>query len=665
MLSKCRSSSIPAVHFKRPLPFPLTHRPVSFQTNTNAPNHADPFHQTSSSFSPSRLGAFTQVHESTHFNDPHSAHSFCSNALKVSAKMGFLREGKQLHGHVVKLGLYNVQSLQIQILNVYVKCKDFNNAQRLFGEMRKRNVVAWNTLISGLVNCWGNYESKLYLGFSYFRRMLLEAVGPDDITFNGLLRVCIDLNDVEIGRQLHCFVVKLGFGSNCFVGSALVDLYAKHGLVEDARCAFDFVLYRDLVLWNVMVYCYASNSLAKGAFGVFNLMRLEGVKGDEFTFSSLLSSCRTLGSCKPGKQIHGIIIREAFDSDVLVSSALVDMYAKNDDIGDASKAFDAMSIRNVVSWTTIIVGCGLHGKEKEAIGLLREMFREHLYPDELTLASIVSSCGNVSSASELMQVHAYMVKFGFHFFSSIVNSLITAYSKCGSISSASKCFNLVVEPDLVTWTSLICAYAFHGLAEEATEVFEKMLAYDIMPDQIAFLAVLSACSHGGLIQKGLHYFKLMSNDYQNFPDSEHYTCLIDLLGRAGLLDEAFMALTTMPIEPDPSALGAFMGACKVHGNIELAKWAAEKLFALEPNKPVNYTLMSNIYSSQGHWGEVSRVRKMMRHSCVYKAPGCSWVEIGGGICTFVSGDESHPQAPEVYAMLGLLLRLMKEKSLCL
>ncbi|CAL2241811.1 unnamed protein product [Prunus armeniaca] len=623
MFSKCRSSSIPAVHFKRPLPFPLTHRPVSFQTITNAPNHADPFHQTSSSFSPSRLGAFTQVPQSTHFNDPHSAHSFCSNALKVSAKMGFLREGKQLHGHVVKLGLYNVQSLQIQILNVYVKCKDFNNAQRLFGEMRKRNVVAWNTLISGLVNCWGNYESKLYLGFSYFRRMLLEAVGPDDITFNGLFRVCVDLNDVEIGRQLHCFVVKLGFGSNCFVGSALVDLYAKHGLIEDARCAFDFVLYRDLVLWNVMVYCYASNSLAKEAFGVFNLMRLEGVKGDEFTFSSLLSSCRTLGSCKSGKQIHGIIIREAFDSDVLVSSALVDMYAKNDDIGDAWKAFDAMSIRNVVSWTTIIVGYGLHGKEKEAIGLLREMFREHLYPDELTLASIVSSCGNVSSASELMQVHAYMVKFGFHFFSSIANSLITAYSKCGSISSASKCFNLVVEPDLVTWTSLICAYAFHGLAEEATEVFEKMLAYDIMPDQIAFLAVLSACSHGGLIQKGLHYFKLMSNDYQIFPDSEHYTCLIDLLGRAGLLDEAFMALTSMPIEPDPSTLGAFMGACKVHGNIELAKWAAQKLFALEPNKPVNYTLMSNIYSSQGHWGDVSRVRKMMRHSCDYKAPGCT------------------------------------------
>lgn len=592
----------------------------------------------------------------------HRAYSFCSNGLKVSAKMGFLREGKQLHGHVIKLGMYNLQSLQVQLLNVYVKCKDFKHAQRLFGEMPVRNVVAWNTLITGFVDRGFNYKSNLYLGFSYFRRMLLERAGPDDITFNGLFRVCTELNDVEIGRQLHCFVVKSGFDSTCFVGSALVGLYAKFGLIEDAGRAFDFVLNRDLVLWNVMVNCYASNSLAKGAFGVFNVMRLEGVKGDEFTFSSLLSASSTWGSCEPGKQIHGIVVRKSFDFDVQVASALVDMYAKNGNIGDARKAFDAMSVRNVVSWNTIIVGYGQHGKGIEAITLLREMFREHLYPDEFTLASIVSSCGNVPSASELMQVHAYMVKLGFYSFSSIANALINAYSKCGSIASASKCFYLVAEPDLVTWTSVISACAFHGLAKEATQIFDKMLTYGIRPDGIAFLGVLTACSHGGLVKKGLHYFKLMTDDYQFFPDSEHYTCLIDLLGRAGLLDEALTVLTSIPIEADPSTYGAFIGACKVNGNVELAKLAAEKLFTLEPNKPVNYTIMSNIYSSETRWADVARVRHQMRYSCDQKAPGCSWLEIGGDIHTFVSGDESHPQASEVYVMLGMLLRLMKEKS---
>ncbi|KAM5555406.1 pentatricopeptide repeat-containing protein [Rosa sericea] len=416
--------------------------------------------------------------------------SAVSEKLKTLAKMGSFRVGKQLHGHVVKLG---IQSLQIQILNVYVKCKAFNYAQKLFDEMPVRNVVAWNALITGFVDCSSNYESNLFLGFSYFRRMLLERGGPDDITFNGLFRGCIELKDAEIGRQLHCFALKLGFDLSCFVGSALVGLYAKFGLVEDAR-------------W---------------AFGVFNVMRLEGVKGDEFTFSSLLRASSTWGSCEPGKQIHSTVIRQSFNIDVQVSSALVDMYAKNGNIGDARKAFDAMSIRNVVSWNTIIVGYGQHGKGIEAIKLLREMFREHLNPDEFTLASIVSSCGNVPSANELMQVHAYIVKLGFHPFSSIANSLINAYSRCGSIASASKCFNLVIEPDLVTWTSVIRAYAFHGLAKEATQIFDKMLSYGIRPNGIAFLGVLSACSHGGLVKKGLHYFKLMTNDYQVFPDSEH------------------------------------------------------------------------------------------------------------------------------------------------
>lgn len=602
------------------------------------------------------------VSESTHFTDPRSAHSFCSDALKVSAKMGFLPEGKQLHAHLIKLGLYNVLSSQNHILNVYVRCKEFNDANRLFGEMRVRNVVSWNTVICGVVDCSSNNRSNLYLGFSYFRRMLLEKVGPDDITFNGMFRACIELDDVVIGRELHCFVMKVGFDLNSFVGSALVNLYAKCGLVEDARRAFDGVLSRDLVLWNVLVSCYVSNFLVEEALGVFNLMRLGGLKGDEFTFSSLLSSCGALGSCNLGKQIHGLIVRKSFDLDVQVASVLIDMYAKSENIDDARKAFDRMAIRNVVSWNTMIVAYGHCGDGKEAMNLLREMIQADFCPDELTLSSILSSCGNVSATSEIMQVHAFTVKFGFQLFLSISNALIHAYSKCGSILGAYECFRSVLEPDLVTWTSIVCAYAFHGLAREATNLFEKMLSYGMRPDPIIFLGVLSACSHGGLVKEGLHYFNLMTNYYQIVPHSEQYTCLIDLLGRAGLLDEAFDVLTLMPTETGSNTLGAFIGACKVHKNVELAKWAAEKLFALEPNKPVNYTLMSNMYASERSWLDVAGVRKMMRDRCDSKVPGYSWMEIAGDVHTFVSSDKSHPQSVEVYAVLGTLLRLMKEEN---
>ncbi|KAK9279169.1 hypothetical protein L1049_012846 [Liquidambar formosana] len=363
-----------------------------------------------------------------------------------------------------------------------------------------------------------------------------------------------------------------------------------------------------------------------------------------------------------GQQIHGLIIKMSFDLDVVVASALVDMYAKNENIDYARKAFDGMGVRNVISWTTMIVGYGRHGDGKEAMRLLQEMFREGFDPDELTLASILSSCGNLSSTIEIIQVHAYVVKNGLEAFLSLSNALINGYSKCGNISYAFQSFSSILEPDLVTWTSMIGAYAFHGLSKESIETFEKMLSYCVRPDQITFLAVLSACNHGGLVSEGLHYFDLMTSGYKIVPDSEHYTCLIDLLGRAGLLDEAFNVLISVPIELESNTLGAFIGACKVHGNVELAKWAAEKLFLLEPGKPVNYSIMSNIYASVGHWFDVARVRKMMRDRCDYKVPGCSWVEIAGEVHTFVSSDRSHPQALEVYSTLGMLVRLMKEED---
>lgn len=574
--------------------------------------------------------------------------------------MGFLSEGKQIHGNMVKLGYVNI-FLQDLLLNVYIKCKEFTDAHRLLAEMRVRNVVAWNMLICRIFGDRSEYKSNLFKAFSYLRRMLLETVNPDDITFNALFRTCIELNDVESGKQLHCYIVKLGFDSNCFVSTALIDLYAKCGLVEAARRAFDYVLYRDLILWNVMVYCYASNCMTKQAFGIFRLMQLGEVKGDEFTFSSLLNLCSTSGYCNLGEQIHGIVINQSFDLDVLVASAVVDMYAKNGNIGDARKAFDKMVIRNVVSWTTMIVSYGKCGEGKEAFRVLRTMFKEDFYPDELTLASVVSSCGNEACISELMQVHACTIKLGFQSFLSNVNALINAYSKCGSIANACQCFSLVGEPDLFTWTSIICAYAFHGFAKEAVQSFEKMLNDGIVPDRITFLGVLSACSHGGMVNKGLYYFKIMINEYQIVPHPEHYTCIIDLIGRAGFLSDAFSALTSMSTEAGPATLGAFLGACKIYGKLGLAEWAAEKLLALEPKKPVNYVLMSNMYSYEGHWTYVARIRQSMTESCDHKAPGCSWIEIAGDIHAFVSSDKCHPRGSDVYDMLSLLFRQKNDK----
>ncbi|RDX60647.1 Pentatricopeptide repeat-containing protein, mitochondrial, partial [Mucuna pruriens] len=578
-----------------------------------------------------------------------TVHFFYANALKVSAKWALLPEGKQLHAHLIKFGFCHVLSLQNQILSVYLKCKETEDAEKLFEELPVRNVVSWNILIRGIVGCDNAIEndSNSQLSFSYFKRMLLEMVVPDGITFNGIIGVCVKFHDIDMGFQLHCFAVKLGLDLDCFVGSVLVDLYAKCGLVENARRVFHVVPHSDLVMWNVMISCYALNRLPQEAFGMFNLMRSDGTNGDEFTLCSLLSICDTLEYYDLGRQVHGHILRQSFDSDVLVASTLINMYAKNENIIDARRVFDRMVIRNIVAWNTIIVGCGNCGDGNEVMKLLREMLREGFSPDELTISSTISSCGYASAMTETMQAHAFAVKSSFQEFLSVANSLTSAYSKCGSITSACKCFRLTAEPDLVTWTSLINAYAFHGLAKEATEVFEKMLSCGVIPDRISFLGVLSACSHCGLVAKGLHYFNMMTSVYQIVPNSGHYTCLVDLLGRYGLVNEAFEFLRSMPMEAESNTLGAFIGSCNVHANIGLAKWAAEKLFIKEPEKNVNYAVMSNVYASHRHWCDVERVRKMMGNMRDARVPGCSWIEIGNQVHSFLSNDKTHPKALEI------------------
>lgn len=602
-----------------------------------------------------------------HSTKPQLQHDFISSALKISTKLNLFTNGQHLHAHIIKLGLRDSFSLQNQLLNFYVKCKIILDACKLFDEMLERNVITWNTIICGLADSSRNFESNPRLGFKYFRRMLMvNILRPDWITFTGLLRICVDINKSGISRMLHCFALTLGFCTDYFICSGLLDMYGKLGLVAEAKQVFVEMVDRDLVLWNGMISCYSLNGLMEEAIKLYNLMRLEGFKGDEYTFTSLLNSCASFRFCLLGREIHAIIVKLCLDLDIVIASSIVDMYAKNDNISEAHKAFNEMPFRNVVSWTTLLVGYGQKGNGIEAFKLLIQMLREDSHPDELTLPSILSSCGNLTMLSETTQVHAYIFKNGVSEFLSITNALINAYFKSGSILGAAQTFSSIMHPDIISWTSIIGAYAFHGLPNKAIELFELMLLKKVKPDGVAFLEVLSACSHGGLVEKGLFYFKLMVNVYNIVPNSEHYACLIDLLARLGHLKEAFNALVSIvPLAARSDALGAFLSGCKVHRNMELAEWASKILYILEPNKPVNFALMSNMYAFSEQWLDVANVRKAMKKSCFNKAPGCSWLQISGKICSFVSGDVSHhPEvAAKVHHLLGTLYRTMKEEGI--
>ncbi|MQM19646.1 hypothetical protein Taro_052654 [Colocasia esculenta] len=564
----------------------------------------------------------------------------CLDAIKSCAAMGNLCGGEQIHSLLIKSGgdPYSI-ALHNHLLKLYMKCGHLSSALKLLDEMPRRNVISWNTVICGFVGCSfvgdrvpgdGLVSSHLHgrnLGFSFLGKMMLEMVRPDQITFAGVVRTCIEWNSIIRGQQAHCLLIKLGYSSDGFVGSAVIDLYAKFGSTDDARCVFDEISVRDLVLWNVMISCYALNGLGKEAFGIFQLMRLHGVAGDAYTFSSLLNSSCSLNSMELGQQIHCFLVKSTPCFDVVLGSAVVYMYGQCGDRKSARKAFDLMDARNVVSWNSIIVTYGKSGDGEESMKLLRQMFRKSMRPDELTLSSVLSSCAELAKANEVLQLHNYVMKSGLENFISIGNALIGAHAKCGHIYDAFVSFGLIPKPDVIAWTSMISACAFHGLGKEALDIFEKMLHSGVRPDDTVFLVLLSACSHSGLVDAGIKYFLSMVKEHGIKPTAEHYTCLVDLLGRAGFLDDAYKFLRSIPSQNTASNLGAFLGACKLHGNMKLAEGAADLLLSLQPNESVNYVLMSKIYAVVECWDGEERVRNMMRRINGERLQGCSWIEI--------------------------------------
>ncbi|CAA6662607.1 unnamed protein product [Spirodela intermedia] len=473
--------------------------------------------------------------------------------------------------------------------------------------MPHRNIISWNTVISGLAGRCSGGGGGAAPCFSILRKMMMEMARPDHVTFLGVLRYCAQWDRASHGEQVHC-LVKLGYSSQKLLSSAMVDMYAKLGLT-------------DLVSWNVMISCYALNRLCGEAFQIFQLMRSEGLRGDLYTFSGLLNASSSSGCLELGEQVHGLVAKTSPSSDAVLRGAVVDMYAKCGDMAAALKSLHSADDESLVAWNSIIAGSGGAG-----VKFLRLMLRRAVDPDEVTLSSLLSSSGGSARASEVLQLHSQMVKRRLEFFLSTGNALIGAYAKCGRIDDAFLAFSLIPISDLISWTTIISACALHGRGREALQIFEKMLMTGVRPDWLVFLEVLSACSHSGLVEEGLCFFVSMVKEHQIELRSEHYTCLVDLLGRAGLLHDAGRLLSSvLSADNAASHLGAFLGACRQHGNSRLAERAAGLLLRLRSDDPVDYLAMGSIYAARGCWDGAETARKMMS-ICGKKSPGRSWVE---------------------------------------
>eukprot|EP01018_Ginkgo_biloba_P039546 Gb_03570 [translate_table: standard] len=577
--------------------------------------------------------------------------------LKACASLLVLEEGKVIHEYIIANRFESDLFVGNALVAMYAKCGSIEEARRVFDEMHQRDVVSWNTIITGYTQI-GNFDEALELFF----QMELTGIKPNLVTIASVLPASAGLANLDQGKEIHNYIIVSGYRTDIFVDNALIDMYGKCGSIGFARQLFDKMSKRDVVTWSSMIAGYTQNGHGEEALKIFRQMLMGDVKPNSVTIVSVLPACSNIEALEQGKEIHGYIIRRGLDFRVTVGNSLVDLYAKCRIIEIARIVFDKMCERDVVSWNAMITGYAQNGYSDEALKVFRQMEVAGVKPDSVTIVSILPACADLAALQQGKEIHVHIIRNGFELHVSVENALIDMYAKCGSIQVARHVFDKMPQRDVVSWNSMIAGYGMHGYGVDALAVHYQMQRACIEPDYVTFIAVLFACSHAGLVDEGLQCFDCMSRDYNITPRIEHYACLVDLLGRAGQLDEAWELIEKMPFDPDAGVWGALLSACRIHRNIELGEIAAEHLFELEPENPGYYILLSNIYAAAGRWDGVGKVRTMMKERGVKKRPGCSWIEFNNRIHAFLVGDKLHPQADKIYAMLERLAEQMKESG---
>ncbi|CAI0468767.1 unnamed protein product [Linum tenue] len=477
------------------------------------------------------------------------------------------------------------------------------------------------------------------------------GVKCNEFAFPSVFKACTLTNDFRLGKQVHGTVVVTGFENDEFVLNSMVVLYAKCGEIADSTRIFDAIPRRTVVSWNALLNCYVQRDSFGEAVELFQDMIVSQTQPNEFTLSTMINACTGLEDGRQGRKIHGYLIKLGYDLDLFSANALVDMYAKVGTLKDSVSVFNGIAKADIVSWNAVIAVYSQDGQGEEALKLYLEMQSQGIKPDAFVYSSLFNACASLSAYEQAKQVHVQVLKLGFIIDIFAGNSLVNSYAKCGSIDDAERAFREIPERSIVSWSAMIGGMAQHGHGRLALQMFNEMLKEGVAPNHITLVSVLCACNHAGLVTDAKRYFSSMEELFSVQPMEEHYACMIDILGRAGKLDEAMELVNTMPYEANAAVWGALLGAARIHKNVDLGSKAAEMLINLEPEKSGTHILLANIYASAGMWDGVAKIRKVMKDSNVKKEPGMSWMEIKDKVHTFIVGDRSHPRGKEIYAKL--------------
>ncbi|XP_010272360.1 PREDICTED: pentatricopeptide repeat-containing protein At5g04780-like isoform X2 [Nelumbo nucifera] len=562
-------------------------------------------------------------------------------------------QGKRVHGYLVKLGYDSDLYSNNALVDMYSKLGDFEASMAIFQNIALPDIVSWNAAIAGCV-LHGCHDWALEL----LGQMKDAGTFPNKFTLSSILKACAGIGMKELGKQVHSNLIKMDTESDTFVSVGLIDMYSKCTLVHDARMVFDLMPEHDVISWNAIISGYSQNGEDKEAISLFIDMLKEGFGFNRTTLSVILKSTAVLQASEVVKQVHALAMKAGFEYDSYVVNSLIDSYGKCSHIEDATRIFEECPFGDVASFTSMITAYSQYGQGEEALKLFLKMLDMGLRPDGFVCSSLLNACANLSAYEQGKQIHVHILKSGFISDVFAGNALVNMYAKCGSVDDADRAFLEIPERGIVSWSAMIGGLAQHGQGREALSLFHQMLEEGVFPNHITLVSVLCACNHAGLIAEAKQYFESMDKQFGIEPMQEHYACMVDLLGRAGRLDEAVELVNKMPFEANASVWGALLGASRIHGNLELGRHAAEMLFTLEPEKSGTHVLLANMYASVGMWENVAKVRRLMKDSKVKKEPGMSWIEVKDKVHAFIVGDRSHSRTAEIYAKLDELSELM-------
>uniref|UniRef100_A0A0D9WGL6 Pentatricopeptide repeat-containing protein n=1 Tax=Leersia perrieri TaxID=77586 RepID=A0A0D9WGL6_9ORYZ len=581
------------------------------------------------------------------------------------------RLGREAHAFALKGGLLHAAHERFAfnaLLSMYARLGLVADAQRLFAAggaapPGRGDLVTWNTMVGVLVQ-GGLLDDAVDTLYD----MVALGVRPDGVTFASALPACSRLGLLAVGREMHAYVVKDGdLAANSFVASALVDMYATHEQVDKARQVFDMVpdSQKQLGMWNAMICGYAQAGMDEEALMLFARMMRDDVPCDETTMASVLPACARSEAFAAKAAVHGYAVKRGMADNRFVQNALMDMYARIGNTDVARRIFAMIDLPDVVSWNTLITGCVVQGQIADAFQLVREMqLHQQSQLNAITLMTLLPGCAMLAAPARGKEIHGYAVRHELETDVAVGSALVDMYAKCGCLPMARAVFDRLPQRNTITWNVLIMAYGMHGLGADAMALFDAM-AGEAAPNEITFIAALAACSHSGMVDRGLELFYAMSRDHGVEPTPDIHACVVDILGRAGRLDEAYAIVSSMSPrdgEQQVSAWSTFLGACRLHRNVRLGELAAERLFELEPEEASHYVLLCNIYSAAGEWSKSAEVRSRMRRRGVAKEPGCSWIELDGAIHRFMAGESAHPASAEVHAHMDALWKEMARRG---